>query len=118
GRWELLRPSVEDGADLVAGAPNRGRRRDELRASVRLRVCRKEVDRGLVQADERAERTRDQMQLVLDDEVRRGIGARGRASAEEATALLVPRKHGELVDRANDQRGALVVDVLVDETDG
>ncbi|MBW6524954.1 hypothetical protein KZ810_15760 [Sphingomonas sp. RHCKR47] len=65
--------AVEQAHDLVARAAHGGGRGDDLGAhALPADVPRRErVDRGLVQTRDRAERPRDQVQFVLDDEVGR-----------------------------------------------
>src|SRR5437588_666327 len=76
------------------------------------------VDEWLVEPGERAERSRDEMQFVLDDKVRRRSAARAvRADAEESSCSWLPRQHRELVDGANHERRRIAVDVLVDHVD-
>ena len=108
----------EQRLNLVLRPAHRRGRGDDLRLddpSVHL-AHRKRLDRRLVEAGHGAERSRDQVQLVLDDEVGRRerrsqppplpgfggaveparIGAVG--PAEEGAGLPHPRQRGELVD--------------------
>ena len=72
-------PMVEQGPDLVLGPAHRRRRRDDLGRIVWPSTVwqHKRVDRRLVEADHRPQRTGDQVQLVLDDQVRRQQAATG-----------------------------------------
>jgi hypothetical protein len=72
-RREDVDRTEEEPVDLVLGAADRGRRGDHLRTygnAVELPGA-QFVDRGLVQTDHRPERPADQVQLVLDHQVRR-----------------------------------------------
>src|SRR3954453_10783885 len=64
---DLLTP--EQGADLPRGLPHGRRRCDHLRTHpAPFAQC---IDRRFVQSDDGTERTRDEVQLVLDDKVGR-----------------------------------------------
>jgi hypothetical protein len=138
-RGEDRHLAAEQGADLLAGAAGGGGRADDLRRAQDAvdGAGREEVDRGLVEADHRAERAGDQVELVLDDQLGRIEALRQRASAlgrgvhhavdaqvvevggaaEQHAGLAAPRHHGELVDGGDQEVGELLVDLLVDEED-
>src|SRR5262249_30271316 len=61
----------EQREQLLVGATHRRRRRDNLRTCVHtVTFARRErIDCRLVEADHRTERPRDEMQLVLDNEI-------------------------------------------------
>ena len=90
-----LRANPEQRLDLLARAAQRGRRADHLgRANLAAdRQLAQIVDRGLVQPDHRPERTADEMQLVLHDQLGRqqtiGHGARALGRATGMTASTV-----------------------------
>ena len=72
-REDLCQRAAEQRLDLVLRASHRRRRGDDLRSGRTLvEIAHAEpVDRRLVQARHRSERTRDQVKLVLDDEIGR-----------------------------------------------
>ncbi len=97
-----------DRRPLSPGLPRAGSSLSRRRPSVAcaIDVGGKRVDGGLVEADQRPKRAADQMQLVLDDEVGRGVMPSSRRGAR---AALAPCEHRELVDGADDQRRSNVV---------
>ncbi len=68
------------------------------------------VETRFVQPGHRAQRSRDEVQLVLNDQFRR---APTLARAEECTGSLLPCDPGELVDGADQQRRRLLVECVV-----
>jgi hypothetical protein len=78
--------AAEEGADLALGAADGGGRGDDLRADADVAVAAlaERVEGGLVEADHRAERAGDQVELVLDDEV--GREQNGAAAARPGSA--------------------------------
>src|SRR5687768_13221810 len=88
------------------------RRGHDLRMYVpsSLLAATQRVYRAFVHSDHRPERTRNQMELVLDDQSRWRIR---RADAEQRASLRVPRQQGELVNRADHHTGSLGVDRFV-----
>ena len=78
----------EDVAHLLAGLAHRGGRRDDLRLDHTFAElpAAQFVDGRLVQANHGAERPTDQMELVLDDEIRRS----DRADILDLVALQPP----------------------------
>ena len=139
GRREHLRQwPREERLDLVLRPAHGGGRGDDLgphRAPVNLAHAQR-LDRGLVEPGHRAERSRDQVQLVLDHEVgrreRRGEAralARLRGSiearrvvplrpTEQRPGLPDPRERCEFVDRRDQEGREPPVDRLVHGHDG
>ena len=74
------------------------------------------VDGRFVQTGQRAERTGDQVEFVLDDQFRRR--GSGEIQVEELMRLVPPGDRRELVGGRDDQRRMNVVDVVVDDDTG
>ena len=86
-RGEHLQLTEEQGLNLITGAANGRGRGDVLgppNRTVAVRSCCERLDRRLIEADHAAERTLDEVEFVLQDEVRRceasdgDVRARGR----------------------------------------
>ena len=71
-RWEYRHAAHEDVVHLLAGFADRSRRRDDLRLDRMFAElpAAQLVDGGLIQPDHGAKRPADQVELVLDDQVR------------------------------------------------
>lgn len=113
GRREQLDVLVVERAYLFGRAADRGRGGDDLRRTA-VRAGAQLQDGRLVEADRGAERSGEQMQLVLDDQ---GRGRVAGARAEETAGVRLPGQLGELVDGAEDEGRRLLVEVLVDDGD-
>src|SRR5699024_1073593 len=117
--WEQPGSSVEHSFDLGICTTDRRRRGHELGARQLARLIRsacRYVDRGLEKADRRPKRAGNQVQLILDDEVRSDISRFG--VAEECADRSVPRHSSKLVYRADYEFRSDSVDVLVDDVSG
>ena len=68
------------------------------------------IDRSLVETRDGAERTGDQMQLVLNDQLGLGMTTIG---GENGTGLGHPRQTGEFVHRADDQTRPFGVNLII-----
>ncbi len=128
---------AEERLGLLLRSSQRRRGGDDLRQDELARdLARREaLDGGLVEADHRAERAGDEVELVLHDQLRwtqpRGerqsvlrrpvewpvelLPFPRRDAAEEHASLAPPGQHRELVDSREQERGELAVDLLVDE---
>ena len=73
------------------------------------------IEARLVQPGDRAKRSGDEMQLVLDDQFRR---ARAGANSKEGPGSFFPRDARELVDGADQQRGRAPVQGFVHHVAG
>ena len=96
-RREDVHLSQKGRMDLIPGLPNRGGRGDDFgpyRLAVHLPRAQL-VHRCFVKADERAQRPGDQVQLILNYEVRR---AETMIQSEKTSGLRAPWQHGELVN--------------------
>ena len=63
-------PAIEQRPNLALGSPNRSRRGDDFRAYfLPFTPAGKLVERRLVEPDHRSQRTGNQVQFVLDDQV-------------------------------------------------
>jgi hypothetical protein len=96
GRRELESLSIEQGADLLLGATDRSGRANDLGTSTLARA--KTVNRDLIESRDRAERARDKVQLVLNNEAWRW---ERRPDAKQTTCLWLANDLGEFVRCAN-----------------
>src|SRR5690606_14427992 len=96
GRRELADVPREEGLDLLACAADRCRRGDHLRA--RAVSCTQRIDSGFIQPGERTQRSGDQMQLVLNDQLRRWLI---RPEVEDRLDRVTPWQARELVRRCD-----------------
>lgn len=113
GRKELGAAAVE-GADLLTGATDRRRGRHDLGSDTFAVGAQPEHGR-LIEADGGAERAGEQVQLVLDDQVRRAVPG---VSPEQPSRARFPGEPGELVHRAENEGRRPVVHLFVDDGDG
>ena len=138
-RWEDLglRPA-EQGLNLILGAAHGGGGGDDLgprRRPVKAAHAQR-FDGGFIQPHHGAERAGNQMQLVLDDEVRRRqrtvealflacirravealrIAALG--AAEQLAGARLPRQGGELIDRGDEEGRQAAVNRLIHRQNG
>ena len=121
GREQGYPLAGEQPAHLVLVPPDRGRGADDLglRGYSLPAVSAELLDDALVKAYHRPERSRDKVQLVLDDESRgRRFAFPVGAQAEHGPGICPPGKLGELIDRAYDDRRAVLVDILTDTNRG
>ena len=73
-------------------------------------------DEAFVQAGHRPQGACDQVQLVLDDQLRRRVVTLSRyTQSEQGPCAGLPGELRELVHRPDDEGGAVLVDVVVDD---
>src|ERR1700683_3902519 len=74
------------------------------------------INRSLVVSDHGAEGSRNEMQFVLDHEVRRRASPAG-VQPEEVSRLRIPGKERELIDRSDEERGARFINGFIDHVE-
>ena len=99
---------------LVLGGPDRRGGGDDLRAPADL--LDDAENRGIIDCDRRAERTRQEMHLVLEDQG--GWLVAACSGSQQHPGFLHEGQACELVDRCQQDGGRVLVDPLVDDLDG
>src|SRR4051794_13191864 len=106
-RGELAGRSIEKITHLLRGAPDGGRRPYNLWITPILR--KQDVECRLIRAGHRTERPGYQVQLILNNQIRRICPAH----AEESVRLSAPYNLRKFINRADQERRMLMVDILV-----